>query len=803
MKIAYRIILLFVVIPLFSFGQFAAQQIDKNSGKNSETYQSFTFDGSWCWFSDPRAVYFEGKNKCTYSGWIDSYGNIFISAYNHDNGRTQTHKLYDRLEADDHDNPSILIDKKGVLTVFFSKHAAGEPIHMMRSTSPEDITSWEKEKLLNLNDTNKYPDWINSYTYCNPVQLSAEDNKIFLFWRGIDGKPTFSTSTDNGENWTKGKIFVMPERIYGFRRPYVKIYSTGVDKIHILFTDGHPRNELQNSVYYMYYQKGAFYKADGTKIKNISDEAVTPREADMVYDARISNQKAWVWDVAQDEKGNPEIAYTKFPNDTTHIYAYAHWNGKSWQNIDLINSGKWFPKTPIGKVEPEPNYSGGMNLDKESPNTLYLSVNRHGVFEIEKWTQTNKNKTWKIENITRGSAKDNVRPFAVVGAKEGNPLQVLWMQNTNYVHYASPFHSSIKSCLNSPAMTHPLDSVQIVAQMCQVADWQLANPDKSNRTDWLWGAFYVGLTELYKITNNPLYLNEMLNVGQQVKWQPMTDIFHADRMTITDVWASLYDITKRPEIIDKTKFVLDIYLKRGMNTMNLSIDMKKNPQAFEWWTWCDALYMAPQVFAHMSKITNDPKYLDYMNSCWWKTSGYLYSTQDSLYARDDYFQTKKTSNGKRMYWARGNGWVVGGLARVLDLMPKNYPDRIKYETQFKQMTTKLLSLQRPDGLWTASLLDPEELPLGESSGSAFFTFALAWGINNGLVDAGYKPNVIKAWTALSHNVNSMGRLGYVQQVAGSPFPFYEDQWQVYASGTYFMAGKEILKLIKGDVVNNH
>jgi len=804
-----KLILLSLLISsnLFAISQYAKQKPVKQTGQNSETYQSVTFDGAWCWFSDPRAVYYEGAHKRTYTGWINSYGDIFVASYDHITGQMQSRKLFDHLEIDDHDSPSILIDIQGYLLVFFSKHASDEPIHLMKSKFPEDISQWNTEKLLDLNDTKKHPEWRNSYTYYCPIQLSAENNKIFLFWRGMDGKPTFSTSVDNGENWSKGKIFVLPERIYGFRRPYVKVYSSGKDRIHILFTDGHPRDEKQNSVYYMCYKNNAFYKADGTKIKDITDESVSPREADVVYDARLTNQKAWVWDIAEDENGNPVVAYTKFPNDTTHIYCYATWNGKSWQNTDLTNSGRWFPRTPKGKTEPEPNYSGGMNIDKESPNILYFSVNRDSVFEIEKWTLRPDKKTWSVENITKGSTKDNIRPFAIHGAKAGNPLQLLWMQNTRYFHYGltgggknltfdQRFLSSIKSCLPSPFCTNPLDSTQIVAKMCQTADWQLANPDKSDRTDWLWGAFYVGLTELYKITNDQRYLNELINVGETAKWQPMNDVFHADRLTITDVWASLYDITKNPETIDKTKFVLDVYVKRGFKNANISIDADKNPHRFEWWTWCDALYMAPEVFAHMTKITGDKKYLDYMNTHWWKTSDYLYSKEDSLFYRDDSFFGKISKNGKKVFWARGNGWVVGGLARVLDLMPENYPDRPKYETQFKQMTTKLLTLQRPDGLWTVSLLDPEELNQGETSGSAFYTFALAWGINNGLVDVKYKPNVIKAWTALTNRVNNQGRLGYVQQVAAKPFPFFDYEWHVYATGTYFMAGKEMLKLIR-------
>ncbi|MCE5331206.1 MAG: glycoside hydrolase family 88 protein [Bacteroidales bacterium] len=797
----------FLCFYLAAFSQFAKQKPEKKSGKNSETFQSFAFDGAWCWFSDPRAVYYEGVHKRTYTGWIDSYGDVFVASYDHTTRQMQSWKLFDKLEVDDHDSPSILIDKQGYIMVFFSKHASTEPIHLIKSKFPEDVTQWNTPKLLDLNDTKKYSGWENSYTYYCPIQLSAENNKIFLFWRGLDGKPTFSTSTDNGENWSTGKIFVLPERSYGFRRPYVKVFSSGKDKIHILFTDGHPRDEKQNSVYYMYYQKGAFFKANGAKIKDISDEAVSPREADVVYDAKLTDQKTWVWDIAEDAAGNPVIAYTKFPTDSAHIYCYAVWNGQKWQNSDLINSGRWFPQTPKGRTEPEPNYSGGISIDKETPNTLYLSVNRDSVFEIEKWTLRPNGKSWIVENITKGSTKDNVRPYAVPGAKADNNLQLLWMQNTRYYHYGltgggknlafkDRYLTSIKSCLPSPVTTNPLDSAQIVAKMCQAADWQLANPDKSNRTDWLWGAFYVGLTELYKITNDQRYLNELLNVGQAAKWQPLSDIFHADRMTITDVWASLYDITKNPETIDKTRFTLDIYLARGFKNANMSINEKNNPHAFEWWTWCDALYMAPQVFAHITKITGEKKYLDYMNTHWWKTSDYLYSKEDSLYYRDDSFFTRKSKNGKKVFWARGNGWVVGGLVRVLDLMPKDYPDRPKYETQFKEMTTKLLSLQRSDGLWTVSLLDPEELNQGESSGSAFYTFALAWGINNGLIDVKYKSNVLKAWTALTNNINNQGRLGYVQQVAANPFPFFDYQWHVYATGTYFMAGKEILKLIK-------
>lgn len=785
-------------------GQQAKFKIRKETGKSSEAYQSMTFDGAWCWFSDPRAVYFEGKYKRTYTGWIDSYGNIYISYFDHVTQKSDSKIIYANLEIDDHDNPSILLDETGRLMVFFSKHTSQQPIFLLRSVNPEDITQWNKPQELALNDAASYPGLRDSYTYCNPVKLSAEKGRIYLFWRGLDGKPAYSTSDDNGQTWTKGKIFIMPDQVYNFRRPYVKIYSNGKDKIHIAFTDGHPRDESENSIYYMYMQNGSFFKANGTRIKSEDQLPVKPREADVVYDATQTKQKAWIWDVAESEKGNPVVAYAKFPSDTTHIYVYANWDLQKWQNTDLVNSGKWFPKTYKGKTEPEPNYSGGISIDHENVNTLYLSVKRDSVFEIEKWTTQN-GKAWNVEYVTKGSSKDNVRPFAVRGAKEGNPLQLFWMQNTRYHHYGlgtetykvsfeERYLTSIKASVANPSITNPKDSAQIIALMKMSADWQLANPSRVHRLDWHWGAFYIGLMELYRSSGDTRYLNEMMNVGKAYNWKLRDDILHADRIAIADVFASLYELQQDPVIIDKARWAMDIHIARG--TSKTDVKFKDNPYRFEWWTWCDALFMAPPSFARMYKLTGEKKYLDYMSTQWWKTSDYLYSPVDSMYFRDDNFLDKKSTHGKKIFWSRGNGWVVAGLARIMNILPKDYPARVKFEEQYKQMAHKLLSLQQPDGLWTVSLFDPEELPTGESSGSAFFCYALAWGLNNGLLDKKYQPQVEKAWVSLTKNVNNWGRLGNVQQVAGSPYPFYEHQWHVYATGAFLLAGTEMIRLLK-------
>ncbi|WP_185154051.1 glycoside hydrolase family 88 protein [Fulvivirga sp. M361] len=787
----------------------------KGTGEHSESFKSFTFNGSWCWFSDPRAVYYEGKHKRTYSGWIDNYGNITVGFYDHETKQINTHIVRKNLEIDDHDNPSILFDEEGKLLIFFNRHGYGDsphphPLYLIKSENPEDISKWTKVKSLFLNDEkDKVSDKTSfTHTYTNPIRLKAENGRIYLFWRGVDGKPGYSHSDDNGESWTKGQILLMPDPIYAFRRPYTKVYSNGDNKIHFTFTDGHPRNEKGNSIYYTYYQNGAFYKANGILIKKITDLPLKPEELDIVYDAKKGGAKAWNWDIAEDEKGNPVLAYARFPTDEKHIYYYAKWTGKEWLNRDLINSGGWFPQTPEGKKEPEPNYSGGINIDHENTNELYLSVKRDSIFEIEKWTTKNDGRSWKAEFITKGSEKDNVRPFAVRGAKEGNPLQVVWMQNTKYLnyshaswtktHWADRFHSSIKMDLPSPAITDPLAPKQIIDVMRQTADWQFANPyDLKRLLEWHWGTYFIGIQALYELTQEDRYKQEMINIGEYAGWKPEDNIFYADQLTITANWAWLYGQQKDPEIIRYSKWAMDIHLATRRAYM-ADVSFANNPYFVEWWTWCDALFMAPPSFARMSKETGEKKYLDYMDKMYWITTDYLYSNEDSLMFRDDRFIKQRSESGKKIFWARGNGWVIAGLARILDLMPNDFPTREKYERLYKEMAGRILELQGVDGLWRVSLLDPDYHDKGEVSGSAFFAYALAWGVNRGLIDTKHRQKVEKAWTALCDNVNDNGRLGNVQPEGIDPRKFTPDNWHVYGTGAFLLAGSEMYKMVTSD-----
>ena len=408
-----------------------------------ESYRSFTRDGAWCWFSDPRAIYYEGDEKKTYSGWVDSLGNIVVATYDHSGGSIETHILHKDFEKDDHNNPSFLMDPQGRLMVFYTRHATGNsPIFLARAKHKESITQWEPLQKLRLNDTIAYAGLSNTYTYTNIVRLSEEDNKLYLFWRGADFKPNFSVSADNGGTWEEGKILILPERIYRDRRPYLKVASNNKDIIHFAFTDGHPHVEPTNSIYYARYQNGSLYKANGDKIIDWSQLPVDPKQTDVVYDATESKEKAWIWDVAENKEGQPVIVYATFPSDTTHVYYYSTYDNGKWNNHRLVDAGSWFPHTPPATREREPNYSGGIVLDHQDPSQVYLSREKNGVFEIERWSTDDKGKTWRVTEITRDSHADNVRPF-VVRNHSDDPPQLLWMSLDKYVHYTD-YRAEIK-----------------------------------------------------------------------------------------------------------------------------------------------------------------------------------------------------------------------------------------------------------------------------------------------------------------------------------------------------------------------
>lgn len=331
----------------------------------------------------------------------------------------------------------------------------------------------------------------------------------------------------------------------------------------------------------------------------------------------------------------------------------------------------------------------------------------------------------------------------------------------------------------------------ILGTMEKVADWQLAQPPRTNETDqWTYGALYTGIMALNDIAHTPKYHDAMVAMGKAHHWRPAKRIYHADDHCVCQTYLELYLKDHNPAMLEPTKTRFDYILDHPKTNSLLFVKGSQDR-----WSWCDALFMGPPAWARLYKATGDKRYLDHLNREWWATTDYLYDTNEHLFFRDSTYFNKREANGNKIFWGRGNGWVLAGLARVLEYMPPDYPDRTRYEKLFKEMSAKIASLQQPDGLWLASLLDPESYPLKETSGSGFYTFGLAWGINNGLLDrAKYDPVVVKAWKALVGCVTPNGKLEHVQPVGADPKKFDPTHSDVYGVGAFLLAGSELYRL---------
>lgn len=331
----------------------------------------------------------------------------------------------------------------------------------------------------------------------------------------------------------------------------------------------------------------------------------------------------------------------------------------------------------------------------------------------------------------------------------------------------------------------------IQAAIKKVGDWELRVAEPSFNRQWTFAALYDGLLAASKATGDPKYRDAVLQFSEKENWQLIDTRFpHADDQALGKAYLDLYladpKADRKPVRMANTKEIMDRLVVRP-----------DDPDKLLWW-WCDALYMSPPVLSRMYLITGDRKYLDYMDHEWWLTSGSLYSPQYHLYFRDSRYFTQKQDNGLPVFWSRGNGWVLGALVKVLEIMPKDYPSRPKYIEQYRQLVEKVTAIQSKDGLWRAGLLDPDSYELPEVSGSAFFTYAIAYGINEHILDRKtYLPVVEKSWKGMVSHIYADGRLGSIQPVDAQPGKFKPSASYVYGVGGFLMAGYEMNRLAGG------
>jgi unsaturated rhamnogalacturonyl hydrolase len=366
------------------------------------------------------------------------------------------------------------------------------------------------------------------------------------------------------------------------------------------------------------------------------------------------------------------------------------------------------------------------------------------------------------------------------------PEETAGIQQDTARHFGdAPADPGTKANNLSPAMK----PAAVGSAMRKVADWELTRSEPYFDRIWTWSVLYTGFMAASASLHDPRYAQAMDAMGRKFDWQLRSPLPSADDQSVGQTYMELFLQQREPGMKAPTQAALDALLTSP------PIPVPKNQANIPWW-WCDALFMAPPVWSRMYAATHDRKYLDYMDKHWWETSQLLYDPARHLYFRDVTYLHKTGAGGSPIFWSRGNGWAIAGIARMLDYLPKDDPDYVRYETQMRQMAAALSALQDSrSGLWHSDLLDGKDYPLPETSGSALITYALAWGVNHGTLPRKvYLPVIQKAWRGLVGQIYQDGRLGCIQQTGAAPAHYLPSSSYNYGVGAFLLAGAEVMQL---------
>lgn len=304
--------------------------------------------------------------------------------------------------------------------------------------------------------------------------------------------------------------------------------------------------------------------------------------------------------------------------------------------------------------------------------------------------------------------------------------------------------------------------------------WQINHPEHG-RSFWDNAAYHTGNMEAYFLTQKPEYLEYSKAWAKHNEWKGAKSndrsnwkysygetndyVLFGDYQVCFQTYADLYNIEPDTQKIARAREVMEYQ----MNTPN-----------HDYWWWADGLYMVMPVMTKMYKITGNSLYLEKMHQYLTYADSIMYDAEAGLYYRDGkyVYPKHKSVSGKKDFWARGDGWVLAGLAKVLKDLPETDQYRNEYVERFCTMAKSVVACQQPEGYWTRSMLDPQHAPGPETSGTAFFTYGLQWGINNGFLDSmQYQPSVDKAWKYLSTvALQPDGKIGYVQPIGEKAIP---------------------------------
>ena len=672
---------------------------------------------------------------------------------------------------DAHNVISFMVDGKGYLHVAFDHH--GHALKYCRSKAPGSLELGELRPMTGKDEGNvTYPEF---YT------LKGGD-LLFAYRSGSSGSGNLVLNKYNTKKgkWTRIQDVLIDGE--GARNAYWQLYVDAAGTIHLSWVCRETPNVATNhDLCYARSENGGktWTKSTGEVYKLPITEANAECAYKIPQNSELINQTS----MTADAKGRPYIA-TYWRDEESKVPQYRLvWNdGKEWKQQQVSDrvtpfslSGGGTKCIPIARPRLVIREKNG----KTEAYYVFRDVERGSKVSLA-YAEDLGNSGWKVKDLTDFS----------VEAWEPSHDTELWKNGGNldiYVQCASQGDGEkavateaqpvyVLSVNPETLKFEETDAVRSIIYKVN-AYWQNNNKPQE-RSFWDPAAYHTGNMEAYFLTGNPEYkaYSEAWSVHNKWKgansdaranWKGMwygegqDFVLFGDWQICFQTYADLYnlDAVKDPTKIARAREVMEYQMSTAEH---------------KYWWWADGLYMVMPVMTKLYNITGNKLYLDKLYQYYEYADSLMFDQEAHLYYRDGkYIYPKhKSENGLKDFWARGDGWVLAGLAKVLADLPKDYKHRDFFLLRYHQMAEAVKNSQQPEGYWTRSMLDKNHAPGPETSGTAFFTYGFLWGINNGILDeATYMPVVEKAWKYLTEvALQNDGRVGYVQPIGERAIP---------------------------------
>lgn len=740
-------IVLVAVLPI----GWAQQLVEVGKGYSSTSVNTAVFR------SNSLATYGDEQ----YIGYYDADGTLVVGKRKLDSKQwTLKRSSYKGNVKDAHNVISLMVDGDGYLHVAFDHH--GTPLNYCRSIAPGSLELGDKLPMTEVDEAH--------VTYPEFYSLAGGD-LLFVYRSGASGRGNLVMNrySVKSQQWSRVQDVLIDGE--GKRNAYWQICVDEQGVIHLSWV--WRESWLVETNHDLCYARSSdngktWYKTNGEKY------ALPITAANAEYACRIPQNSELInqTSMSTDAKGNPYIAtYWRSADSKVPQYRLVWFDGKSWNNRQVSER-----KTPFslkgGGTKMIPMARPRVVVDKNEVFYLFRDEERGSMVSMAHTTNIAHGK-WVVKDLTNFSVEAWEPSFDTELWKQQRRLH-LFVQHTRQ----GDGEQTVKT---APQMIYVLE-VDIASETATVLNiihrvnqyWQTNNP-KHGRAFWDNAAYHTGNMEAYALTKNPMYLHYSEAWANHNEWKGAKSdnrmnwkysygesdeyVLFGDYQICFQTYVDLYNLNPDPKKIARAREVMEYQMSTPNN---------------DYWWWADGLYMVMPVMTKLHKITGNPLYLEKLHTYLAFADSIMYDAEAGLYYRDGkyVYPKHKSVNGKKDFWARGDGWVLAGFAKVLQDLPQTDKYRNEYVNRFQTLAKAVADCQQPEGYWTRSMLDSQHAPGPETSGTAFFIYGLLWGMNNGLLDrAIYQPVVDRAWNYLTTTaLQPNGKVGYVQPIGEKAIP---------------------------------